>query len=96
MRRYLPPTEGGAMAIDESRVGVVAASLMEEISHDHERHTNPRIRTVGLLVAVEYEDPDADEGRTKIHSRFHDGPEFKDCPTYVALGLIYQIAKHIG
>jgi hypothetical protein len=84
------------MAIDESRVGVVAASLMEEISRDHESHANPRIRTVGLLVAVEYDDPDTAEGRTKIHSRFHDGPEFKDCPTYVALGLIYQIAKHIG
>jgi hypothetical protein len=45
---------------------------------------------------VEYEDPDTEEGRTKIHSRFHDAPEFKDCPTYVALGLIYQIAKRIG
>jgi hypothetical protein len=29
------PREGGAMAIDESRVGVVAASLMEEISRGH-------------------------------------------------------------
>ena len=84
------------MAIDASRIGTTASQLVEEIAAEHAEHSEAAVKTVGVLVAVEYEDPDTGDSRTRTHYRFVEAPEFENCPTYVALGLATQVAQHIG
>ncbi len=84
------------MAVDGSRIEAAAAPLLREISTDHDGHPGASIRTVGILVAVEYEDPDTGDRRTRTHYRFVEAPEFENCAAYVALGLANQVAQHLA
>ena len=83
------------MAIDANQIGSVTSRLVAEIGEEHAQHPNAAIRTVGLLVAVEYQDPESGERRTRSHYRFVEPPEFEQCPTYVALGLATQVTEHL-
>lgn len=84
------------MAIDASRVEAAAKPLLEEISRDHADHTEARIRTIGVLVAVEYDDPETGDRRTRTHFRFVEAPDFENCAAYVALGLTNQVAHALA
>ena len=84
------------MAIDGSRVSGAASDLLEEISASHSEHPEARVRTVGVVVAVEYEDPDNGDRRTRTHYRFVEAPDFENCAAYVALGLTNQIAQDLA
>lgn len=84
------------MAIDGNRIGTVASKLTDDIAADHAEHPDATIKTVGLLVAVEYEDPESGDRRTRTHYRFVEPPQFENCPTYVALGLATQVAQDIA
>ena len=84
------------MAIEDQAVGSAAARLLESVRADHAEHADASIRTVGFLVAVEYEDPETGEQRTRTHYRFEHGPDFEQCPAYIALGLTTQVANHMG
>ncbi len=84
------------MAIDGSGVSAAASALVEEVSADHSGHPDATIRTVGVLVAVEYEDPQSGDRRTRTHYRFVEAPEFENCAAYVALGLASQVAQDLA
>jgi hypothetical protein len=84
------------MAIDDQAVSLAASRLLESVRADHAEHAEAAIRTVGILVAVEYEDPETREHRTRTHYRFEHGPDFEECPAYIALGLTTQVANHMG
>ena len=82
------------MAIEDQAVGAAAARLLESVRADHAEHPDATIRTVGFLVAVEYEEDG--EHRTRTHYRFEHGPDFEQCPAYIALGLTTQVANHMA
>ena len=84
------------MAIDETRVAATASELVDEMTTDHSEHPDATVKTIGVLVAVEYADPATGDRRTRTHYRFVEAPEFANCPTYVALGLATQVAQHIA
>jgi adenosylmethionine-8-amino-7-oxononanoate aminotransferase len=81
------------LAIEEGRIGVVAAELMEEISREHAEHKTARIRVVGLIVAVEYDEDG--ESHTKTHYAFREAPSWEHCARFVAVGLLNQVAEGI-
>ena len=84
------------MAIDDQVVGAAAARLLQSVREDHGDHADPSIDTVGVIVAVAYEDPETGERRTRTHYRYEHAPEFDECPAYIALGLTTQVASHMS
>ena len=84
------------MSIDDEVVGNAAARLLQSVRSDHGEQGEPTIGTVGVIVAVAYEDPETGESRTRTHYRFEHGPQFDECPAYIALGLTTQVANHMG
>jgi hypothetical protein len=84
------------MAIEDQVVGDAASRLLQSVRDDHGDHPDPSISTVGVIVAVAYEDPETGESRTRTHYRFEHAPEFDECPAYIALGLTTQVANHMG
>jgi hypothetical protein len=84
------------MAIDEQTITSAASRLLESIRADHAQHSDPSIETLGVLVAVGYEEPESGERRTRTHYRFEHAPEFDECPAYIALGLTTQVTNHMS
>ena len=84
------------MAFESSAMESVAASLGEEIGGQYEEGSEPELRTVGVLATVTVTDALSGERRTVTHYRFAEGSDFGDCPNYVALGLLTQVASHLG
>ena len=81
------------MAIDEQTVQSVASRVVADAEANHAEHGDATVQTVGVIVAVQYQDPDSGDTRTRTHYRFVHGPDFEECPLYVALGLTTQVVN---
>jgi hypothetical protein len=82
------------MSVDRSRIESAAGAIADEIDEGHEGHPAAAVRTVGVVVAVGYDDPESGERHTTTHYRFTDESD-TDCPNYVAIGLLRQVENHL-
>ena len=83
------------MAIDGMAIDSAAAAVVTDINAGHAEHTDAEVRTVGVLVSVEYTDAESGDKHTRTHYRFVHAPDLEQCPAYIALGLATQVANHI-
>ena len=73
------------MAIEQARVGEVAAQMMDTLEQQYGE--DAEITDVMVIAAVEYDNGAA----SKVHSSSSPG-----MPTHVALGLLTQAQVHIS